>query len=203
MGVLRSRLGLASLDDLHAATGSARYARRVSGKLAIGTRSTVVVWGIAVLCASVALAAGEPMYRLVNTHKLSSVASLGKAPRACTGYPESGCIQKGAYGSVSFTPHILKPGDILTGKVTPTSACHDCQATWPVTGKVTDNVLEYLKRLKGCGALRCRWRLAKDAPAEQYLVIGMDISPRPPANGPSDVTSYAGVRSTWEFRYVP
>ena len=32
-------------------------------------------------------------------------------------------------------------------------------------------------------------------------LIGMDISPRPPANGPSDVSSYVGVRSSWEFKY--
>ncbi len=177
------------------------YPGRVPGHLAIGTRSAVVAGVIAVLCASIALAAPEPGYRLVNTHKLSSVASLGKAPKTCTTYPQSGCVQKGAYGSVSFSPHILKPGGILTGTVTPTAACNDCKATWPITGKVTANVLEYLRPLKGCGALRCQWRLAEDAPAEQYLLIAMDISPRPPANGPSDVTSYVGVRSTWELKY--
>jgi hypothetical protein len=170
-------------------------------KRATGTRSAIVAGITAVLCTSVALASGHPGYRLVNTHKLSSVASLGKAPKACSPNTGSPCILKGSYGSVSFTPHILKPGGILTAEVTPTSACHDCQATWPVTGKITDNVLEYLHPLKGCGALRCRWRLAKNAPAERYLVIGMDISPRPPANGPSNVSSYVGVRSSWEWKY--
>jgi hypothetical protein len=174
----------------------------VAGKLAVGTRFTIIAGTIATLCASVAIAANQPGYRLVNTHKLSSVASLGKAPKSCTTDPTSACILDGSYGSVSFTPHILKPGEILTGTVTPTSSCSRCEATWPVTGKFTDNVLEYLKRLTGCGALRCRWRLAKDAPAEAYLLIALDISPRPPANGPSDVTSYVGVRSTWRFKYV-
>jgi hypothetical protein len=173
----------------------------VFGKRAIGTRSAVVAGAIAVLCASVALAAAQPGYRLVNTHKLSSVAALGKAPKACTTYPESGCVQKGSYGSVSFSPHVLKPGGVLTGKVTPTAACNRCEATWPVTGTFTANVLQYLHRLKGCGALRCRWRLARDAPAEPYLLIAIDINPRPPVNGPSDVSSYVGVRSTWEFKY--
>lgn len=182
-------------------SGPSIYPERVPGKLAIATRCGVAGSAIAVLTASIALAAGGPGYRLVNTHKLSSVASLGKAPKPCTTFPESGCLQKGSYGSVNFSPHILKPGGILTGTVTPTSACHDCQATWPVTGKATDNVLEYLRPLKGCGALRCQWRLAKDAPAEQYLLIAMEISPRPPVNGPSDVTSYVGVRSTWQFKY--
>ncbi len=171
---------------------------------AIGTRSAIVAGAIAaILCASVALAAGAPGYRLVNTHKLSSVASLGKAPKPCTATSDSPCIEKGSYGSVTFTPHVLMPGDILTGTVTPTRFCHDCLATWPATGKLTDNVLEYLHPLKGCGALRCRWRLAKDAPAERYLLIAMDISPRPPANGPSDVSSYAGIRSSWALKYVP
>jgi hypothetical protein len=174
----------------------------VTGKLRVGRRSFVVATAIAILCASVAIAANQPGYRLVNTHKLSSVTSLGKAPKSCTTDPTNACILDGSYGSVNFTPHILKPGGILTGTVTPTSSCNRCEATWPVTGTVTDNVLEYLKRLKGCGALRCRWRLAKDAPAEPYLLIALDISPRPPANGPSDVTSYVGVRSTWRFEYV-
>jgi hypothetical protein len=178
------------------------YPGRVGTKRVIGIRSAIVAGAIAaVVCASVALAAARPGYRLVNTHKVSSVATLGKAPKACSADTGSPCIEKGSYGSVSFTPHILKPGGILTGTVTPTVDCHDCLATWPVTGTVTDNVLEFLHRLKGCGALSCRWRLAKDAPAEPYLVIGMDISPRPAANGPSDVSSYAGVRSSWKYKY--
>lgn len=57
--------------------------------------------------------------------------------------------------------------------------------------------------MKGCGALKCRWRVAKDAPEIAYTVILMQISPRPPANGPSSVTSYAGIRSSsWAYVYV-
>jgi hypothetical protein len=175
------------------------YPGRVGTKRVIGIRSAIVAGIAAVLCASVALAAHQPGYRLVNTHKVSSVASLGKVPKACPS--DIACIEKGSYGSVTFTPHILRPGGILTGTVTPTKDCHDCLATWPTTGRVTGNVLQFLHRLKGCGALTCRWRLAKDAPAEPYLVIGMDISPRPPANGPSDVSNYVGVRSSWEWKY--
>jgi hypothetical protein len=175
----------------------------VGTKRAIGTRSAIVAGAIAaIVCASVALASEPSGFHLVNTHKLSSVRSLGKVPKPCpvtTGLP---CIQVGSYGSVTFTPHILKPGGILTGKVTPTKYCHDCLATWPTTGStVVGNVLQFLHRLKGCGALSCRWRLAKDAPAEAYMVIAMDISPRPPANGPSNVSSYVGVRSSWEWKY--
>jgi len=174
----------------------------MNSKLAAGTRFTFVAGVILVLCASAAWAAGKPGYKLVNTHKLSSVRSLGKAPTACTTYQETGCVQKGSYGSVSFSPHVLKPGEILTATVKPTSACANCHANWPATGKITDNVLEYLKPLK-CGALSCTWRLAKDAPLEPYLVIEVDISPIPATgNGPSDVTSYVGVRSTWALKYV-
>ncbi len=163
----------------------------------------VIAGVISALYASVTLAANVPGYKLVNTHKLSPVSELGKAPTRCVAYPQSVCILKGAYGSVSFLPHILKPGSVLIGTVTPTSACHACAATWPVTGQPTDNVLEYLKRLEGCGPLRCRWQVAKDAPAEAYLVIEADLSPDPPANGPTVATGYAGIRSPYELEYRP
>jgi hypothetical protein len=112
-------------------------------------------------------------------------------------------VQRGSYGSVAFSPHILKPGGILTATVTPTD-CGNCAAVWPVSGpKATIEMFRFLTPLHGCGPLRCRWHVAKDAPETAYTVVFLDISPHPAANGPSSISSYAGIRSPWQYKYVP
>jgi hypothetical protein len=157
----------------------------------------------ALVFASLAYAAKPPGFYLENTHKTPPVSALGQAPKKCTAYPESGCLQSGSYGSVNLSPHILKPGGILTGKVAPTTACHDCAATWPTSGKqAATELFKFLKPMRGCGALKCRWRVAKDAPETRYTVVQIDISPRPAANGPSSDTTYTGIRSPWAYVYV-
>ena len=165
-------------------------------------RTAAIGVGLAVLLAcSIAIAASPPGVRLVNVHKLSPASWLGKRPTRCKTFPESGCIQTGSYGSVHLSPHILRPGQVLTATVKPTG-CHACSATWPVSGKTAPDLLfRYLKRLR-CGALKCKWRNAKNAPPEPYLVVHVAVSPRP-TNGASDVTDYVGVRSTYRLKYFP
>jgi hypothetical protein len=157
----------------------------------------------ALVFASMAEAASPPGFRLVNTHRTPPVSALGHRPQACTVFPETGCLQRGSYGSVAFSPHILKPGGILTATVTPTG-CANCAAVWPVSGpKATIEMFRFLTPLRGCGPLRCRWRVTRNAPETAYTVVFLDISPHPAANGPSSISSYAGIRSPWQYKYVP
>jgi hypothetical protein len=185
------------------APASTSYPGRVFGQQRLGLRVAVCT-GLAVLAlGSLAYAVSPPGFKIVNTHKLPPLSALGKRPSACKSFPQTGCIQIGAYGSVHFSPHALRPGQVLTATVRPTNACHACAAMWPASGKNTMDVLfRYLKRLK-CSALKCTWRAAKNAPFTRYEVTEVDISPRPPANGPSDVTDYVGLRSQFRYKYVP
>ena len=180
-----------------------RIVRVVGRRLGPWSRVAIVACLLGALGASVALASPPGSYRLVNTHKLSSVKALGKVPPNCPSSIANACVEGGAYGTVSFSPHILKPGGVLTARVRPSSSCGNCHATWPVTGTATYNVLQYLHTLKGCGPLVCRWKVAKKAAAEPYMVIQFTISPRPPTgNGPSTISGYAGIRSTYKYEYV-
>jgi hypothetical protein len=156
------------------------------------------------LGSSLALAASAPTFKLVDTHKTPPVSALGKRPTTCTASSQAPCVESGSYGSVRFSPHILTNGGVLTATVTPSRFCHACAATWPATGlHVSDAVFRYLKVMRGCGPLKCRWRVDKNAPFVAYAVIALNISPHPPVNGPSVVSDYAGIRSPFAYKYVP
>jgi hypothetical protein len=182
---------------------STSYPVRVFGQQRLRLRVALCSGLAVVLCTSLAYAVSPPGFKIVNTHKLPPLSALGKRPSACKFFPETGCIQVGAYGSVHFSPHALRPGQVLTATVGPTNSCHACAAVWPPSGKsTTDVIFRYLKRLQ-CSALKCKWRAAKNAPFTRYEVAEVDISPHPPANGPSEVTDYVGLRSQFRYKYVP
>ena len=69
-----------------------------------GVVSFAVAWvGALALALPVALGTTSP-------EKLVPVSALGPPEKACTTYPEQNCVLSGAFGGISLSPHILKPG---------------------------------------------------------------------------------------------
>ena len=126
------------------------------------------------------------------------VSYLGRPQTVCTSYPESDCAMRGEFGAITLSPHVLRPGEILTATVV-ALRCPACEVTWPVTGSAagTNLLLSQLRLVAPCSkfASRCRWRVVARPIWQPFQEVEFTIIPGAHVDGSegSIVSDYAGI----------
>ncbi len=105
-------------------------------------------------------------------------------PCGSAGAVVNSCLLTSVVGVLKVTPHIVRPGKVLTARIENFS-CVDvpqsgpCPLTWERTGDhaISESIASYLKPITPCGKTDhlCRWRVSKLAPSTRYGVIGVDF----------------------------